>query len=429
MQTCCSDVKDFGATGDGITDDTAAIQAAVDAVTPGGGCICIPPGAYLISQPLTVEAPIDICGAGRSSIVKAKDDSFHLFILNKDATGSHLTGLQMQGAATSDATRQFAIFTDEASIPTNITIDHLLISGPNDTTGCNSGIKLDTGANDWTISHNHFERLIGTTDGHGYGVLLGTSLRNIITHNHFTGGTGQCRHAVYLSAGTSYNIVAHNLVKDFHEEAFPINTYKNQPASQYNQIVNNTIINGGQFTTDSAAISITGVSSYNRVEGNTIVGYKGHGIIITDGGTKGLCIGNQVIGNSIYKVGWVGILIMGAKHTDVHSNVVFNSSQYNNNRPPKLEPGTWYGIDIRSVGSFGKEVCEGTNIVGNTSSGPSQRAAFDINPSDPVPTNTVVFGNKFLAGANPGTAYALNHVECLFDDNVADQNRLRLGGP
>jgi hypothetical protein len=45
-------VKDFGATGDGVTDDTAAIQAAIDAVFTlyGGGRIWFPVGSYRISQ-------------------------------------------------------------------------------------------------------------------------------------------------------------------------------------------------------------------------------------------------------------------------------------------------------------------------------------------------------------------------------------------
>jgi hypothetical protein len=41
-------VRDFGATGDGVTPDTGAIQAAIDACTKtGGGTVLLPPGNYL----------------------------------------------------------------------------------------------------------------------------------------------------------------------------------------------------------------------------------------------------------------------------------------------------------------------------------------------------------------------------------------------
>lgn len=48
-------VRDYGANGDDITDDTAAIQAAVDAVVAaGGGSVFFPRGRYLISAPIVI---------------------------------------------------------------------------------------------------------------------------------------------------------------------------------------------------------------------------------------------------------------------------------------------------------------------------------------------------------------------------------------
>src|SRR5215831_5328851 len=41
-------VKDFGARGDGVTDDTAAIQAAVNTT----GRVIFPAGSYVVTQPI-----------------------------------------------------------------------------------------------------------------------------------------------------------------------------------------------------------------------------------------------------------------------------------------------------------------------------------------------------------------------------------------
>lgn len=47
-------VKDYGAIGDGATDDTAAIQAALNAITLDGGAVYFPGGNYSIAQTLTI---------------------------------------------------------------------------------------------------------------------------------------------------------------------------------------------------------------------------------------------------------------------------------------------------------------------------------------------------------------------------------------
>jgi polygalacturonase len=48
-------VKDFGATGDGTTDDTAAIQAAIDSLSATGGQVFLPKGTYRLSASLTID--------------------------------------------------------------------------------------------------------------------------------------------------------------------------------------------------------------------------------------------------------------------------------------------------------------------------------------------------------------------------------------
>lgn len=65
-------VKDFGATGDGVTDDTAAIQAAIDYLKPTGGVVLFPPGRYATSRPLLTYSSITLEGHGKfvSQIIK-----------------------------------------------------------------------------------------------------------------------------------------------------------------------------------------------------------------------------------------------------------------------------------------------------------------------------------------------------------------------
>lgn len=70
------DVATFGAVGDGVTDDTAAIVAAINAAhTAGGGVVELAAATYLVSASLVLPVNVSIRGAGRASWLKLADGS------------------------------------------------------------------------------------------------------------------------------------------------------------------------------------------------------------------------------------------------------------------------------------------------------------------------------------------------------------------
>jgi len=59
-----TNVKNYGATGDGTTDDTSAIASAIAALPAAGGVLYFPPGTYKTSGGFTISTPCVVLGAG-----------------------------------------------------------------------------------------------------------------------------------------------------------------------------------------------------------------------------------------------------------------------------------------------------------------------------------------------------------------------------
>jgi parallel beta-helix repeat protein len=67
---CTLNPRDFGATGDGVADDTAALQAVFAAVPDEGALVCVPPGTYLLSSALALKSNTYLKGVGPGSLFK-----------------------------------------------------------------------------------------------------------------------------------------------------------------------------------------------------------------------------------------------------------------------------------------------------------------------------------------------------------------------
>lgn len=104
------DVRNYGATGDGVTDDTAAIQAALDAVPPRGGRVYFPAGRYIVREQSLREGSEDtyaalfpkenttMIGDGKTSIIQLADGTEKVdVIFAKGKNKLRFEGLEIDG--------------------------------------------------------------------------------------------------------------------------------------------------------------------------------------------------------------------------------------------------------------------------------------------------------------------------------------------
>ncbi|NJB67548.1 hypothetical protein GGQ74_001188 [Desulfobaculum xiamenense] len=68
----CFNVTNYGAVGDGVTDDTAAVQAALNAAhAAGGGTVYVPNGTFGLTGQLEIYDNTTLLGSGWGSVLKA----------------------------------------------------------------------------------------------------------------------------------------------------------------------------------------------------------------------------------------------------------------------------------------------------------------------------------------------------------------------
>jgi hypothetical protein len=163
-------VKSYGATGDGITEDTAFIQAAANDV--GVGAIYFPQGTY-VSGNITVTNRSHLIVEGQGATLKWTDSAgvgdqigFQLVGTNTNIEFRNLNFLGNGVAANGHA----AVWWKDGA-----TVEHLRVSGCRGTSLVRgiAGTRTASGAwKDIQIEGNEFVTVVGTAGSQGEGVFL-----------------------------------------------------------------------------------------------------------------------------------------------------------------------------------------------------------------------------------------------------------------
>ena len=172
-------VKDFGAVGDGVADDTAAIQAAIDSFAPysaftaEGGNIYLPPGRFKLtaSLDLTGKHGLALIGSGvLSTEIFASGNYPVISSVNTSATPWNdgcIRDMTIRGGGNTNANAHgiYTVFTN------GCTIENIAIYS------CKYGLNLN---HSWQFDISNVDAHGGTTDRCDIGVYMGpTTLTNI----------------------------------------------------------------------------------------------------------------------------------------------------------------------------------------------------------------------------------------------------------
>lgn len=408
--------KDYGALGNGIADDTAAIQSTINAAGAAGGRVYIPVGTYLISSALTCAfSNVSFLGDGAASILKCNVTLAYLMYFNS-VSNIALSQLAFYGHETAVGGKEGIRF----DTVTSFLVENCLFSGPVDATGFN--IHINTISSSYgLVTGNTFKRCVGTTSGNGYGVLVSSCSYIKVNHNSFDwtqAGTQGGRHCVYYSNGTHDSEIVGNSMLNSYYESVSLNCLSASQSQMYNILIAANSINAPISTSNATSLEggifINGYVAGLSILGNTINGSNNSGIVlqceqVADYGAPAfVCIADNIITNSAK----YGIAISGGSYNLIKGNMIKDVST--------LTDQTYSGIFVSdnsesAQGAGFGNVLEGNFIIQTSASGKQMRSGIQISASA---TNTSLLAN---------TVYPANYFNSLIEDASSTTSRGQIG--
>jgi hypothetical protein len=361
-------VKDFGAVGNGVANDTAAIQAAINAAGAQtyGGAVYFPTGEYVVTTTITVPAKVSLYGEtigvrggdnNQYGAVLIKRHSLDCVVFNKTVSGWQtaqnigIVGVDAantggdgfvinasdvvlhsckvwriyrhafvvgDGAATSYANELIGCYSNSPQTGSNYVINSTLFRGHNlISDGGVRGMIIQPAATNWSIGECHFEGFtsigisIASSQGKTYGktYCAGTNATGLIGVQAHGSASG----VALLGIQVAFDAVRVGSKGVEIKDTASAITLQNSTISTAEIGVSDTTagnpaatyLDGNVF--NGCTIGIKAASQGSKYIGNTFIGST-YQDITHDGGNGGLWMGNRfsLSGNAAINPGVTG---------------------------------------------------------------------------------------------------------------------------
>ena len=317
-----SNVKYYGAKGDGVTDDTTAIQTAIDTIAASSGFVFFPSGTYIVTSGITLES--NLCVQGQ-----CKEDTIIKYTgLNNDdvmsalsKTGICIKDLSFEGGYLAGTRTTSHIL--EFSTCTDICVRNCKFTeSPRET------IIFRDSCVHCGVFDCHFNTMYG---GSGHIYFLTTCTHMSAVRNYFITSMGGC---IWASNACEYLYIEQNRCDESEFELIGIRWDCN-----YGRVVGNVATQTGDN-----GISVTGSGftvSENVCYNNNFAGIAIYGN--QNSVTGNILFDNGTVGGNLY----AGMLLAAqfgglASYNSVADNIIFR-------REGSPAGNQYYGIRISST--------------------------------------------------------------------------------